>query len=145
MTETTMKRDAISRWMMCLLASVMVIAVGGCEYAPARAEQDTLDRDLYPKIALHESLRGDIVVADVVENAGPPYRVTVALRSKTSTADRLVQYRFIYLDSSGVPIGETPGWLSERMPARTETFIKSNALDYGATDWRMEIRPSRDG
>lgn len=126
-----------------LTFGAVLLSAMGCEYAPARAERDTLNRDLYPQVSLHENLRGAIVVADVIEESGPPFRVTVALRSKTSTTDRLVQYRFIYLDASGSPIGDEAGWLSARLPARTEKFIKSNALDYGAKDWRMEIRPAR--
>lgn len=141
--ETVMKIVHRKASIVGMVLAAVSLVMAGCQYAPARAERDKLDRDTYPQISLHEDLRGAIVVADVIENPGPPYRVTVALRSRTSTADRLVQYRFIYLDSSGQPIGDEAGWLSERFPARTEKFIKSNALDRGATDWRMEIRPAR--
>lgn len=115
----------------------------GCKYAPAGAKPDPLDRNLYPRVVLTEDLRGAIVVSDVIEDEGSPLKVTVVLRSLTNSADRNVQYRFIYLDERGNPENVAPGWRSRRMPARSEVFIKSNAMDRDAVDWRMEIRSAR--
>ena len=136
-------RRAMTTLAFFLGTAACLINAIGCEYAPAEAKPDPLDRTTYPRVALHEALRDAIVVSDVIEEFSDPLKVTVALRSMTHSSDRVVRYRFIYFDDAGLPQNADPDWHRRRMAARTEVFIKSNALDRDAVDWRMEIKPAK--
>ena len=54
-----------------------------------------------------------------------------------------VQYRFLFFDHSGRPVGPDPAWQQIYLPARAQEFVTGTALAKEAVDWRLEVRPSR--
>jgi uncharacterized protein YcfL len=121
-------------------------AAGACSdnpYAPREAGADPLPSEDYPQVSALEKLHKVIVVSDVKEDAGPPLKITAAVRNRANDDERDVQYRFFFLDKDGRPENAQPDWRYVHMPARTLVYMTGNALDVGATSWRLEIRPAR--
>lgn len=124
----------------------MLVAAGGCDktMAPGAVQADPLAPQLYAKIAALQGLEPYLVMGTPPRvEAGPPMRVTCAIRAKTDYEELNVQYRYIFVDAGGVPLNNNPDWQYLRMQSRTESFFSGNALDKTAADWRLEIRPAR--
>ncbi len=138
-----MCKARVSRWVGVAVAVSGLCLAGGCKYPPARAKDDPLRREDYPRIAVLEGLDRAIVVSDVREEKGPPLLVTVTCRNIGDDAERDVQYRFFFYDERGRPEELDPDWQYVHMPARTYIYLRGNALDAGFVDWKLEIRPAR--
>lgn len=129
-----------------LAAGMMLIGLSGCGDArkpPGRAERDVLHEDLYPQVAATEGLDEYLVVSRVTKSDTEPLQVTVGMRNLTNDDEHYVEYRFFFFDENGKPLQNNPDWHYFTVPARTEFFLTGTALDRGATDWRLEIRPAR--
>jgi hypothetical protein len=132
------------RWTSLGLACTIVLSlVGGCKYPPKAGREDPLALEDYPRIAVLERLHRAVVVADVIEQSGPPLRVTVVLRNKANDDERWVQYRFIFFDAQNRREHPDPDWHTIHMPARTHVEVSGNALDARIVDWNLEVRPAR--
>ena len=128
---------------VAVILSSLSIGCGDRPKAPARARQDVLAAEDYPQITVERRIRRTLAVSDIVEDPGPPLSVTVPVRSLRKKRDIHVQYRFMFLDASGVPLYRDPDWHYMKMSARTQVFMQGNALDANARDWRLEIRRAR--
>lgn len=130
----------------CLISALFacMVLVVGCHSAkrPHEGQPDPLPPDEYPQIATLEGLKGYVVIGDVVTQQGPPLEVSVSVRARTDK-ELNVQYRFVFLDSKSLPLDADPDWRYITMPARTQAYMRANALDSNAVDWRLEIRPAR--
>ena len=136
---------------MVALAPVVLgvaLGLGGCKtqdpnMPPGSPGADTLPG--YPQIVAMDGLGRWIVgePAIVEHDPGKLMRVTQPIRSITDTQHLRVQYRFVYLDSSGRPMRAQEEWRYIVIPARTQVFLDGNSLSTEAQDWRLEIRSAR--
>ena len=107
--------------------------------APFTPKPDELSRELYPRVVCEKPLADWLVSGTpIVRRDTGPLDVTVPLRLTSSN-----QYRFIFLDASGVPIRSQSEWRYFQLEPRNEFFLRGTALDTTATDWRCEIRSNR--
>ncbi len=131
-----------SVWLGVMLVAVCAAGCGN-PHPPGAAGEDPLAPEDYPQVAALEGLKRKIVVANVVEDPGPPMHVQVTLRNRSRSTERHVQYRFLFFDEQERPENPNPDWHYMHLPARTEVFMQANALDAKAGKWRLEIRPAR--
>lgn len=128
-----------------LLALIMSSAVTGCVKAPFTGKADAVPIDNYPRIvASRETYKNLRFSAGIVE-AGTldrPMRVSVPVRSTFERSNLNVQYRFEFLDGAGRPMRRSGNaeWRYKALPPRNQVFLDGNALDTGASDWRLEVR-----
>ncbi len=127
------------------LAACPALVLTGCDTvkAPASSRPDPLPAAAYPQIVIDKELEGLIVNGVPKIDRARIMSVVVPIRATTERADLRVQYRFQFFNRDGVPIGETPDWRYTVLPSRNQVFLPGNAIDAGAEDWRMEIRPAR--
>jgi len=127
---------------LCALTGVFMLT--GCTKPPGAASPDPLSADKYPRIAALEGLDRNLSFATPIidDSPGGPLSVTVPLRWR-SDKEINVQYRFIFFDAAGSPAGPDPAWQQTYLPARSQEFVTGAALAKEATDWRLEVRPSR--
>jgi len=126
-------------------AAFPVFAQPGCDTvkAPASSQPDQLPAAAYPQIVVDKELKGLIVNGVPKIDRARILSVTVPIRATTDHADIRAQYRFYFFDRNGVPMGEEPDWRYTVLPSRSQVFLSANAIDAGAEDWRLEIRPAR--
>lgn len=137
-----------ARSIVLTVALAPSLLVTGCDTvkAPASAKPDQLAPVAYPQIVVDHELDGLIVYSAPKIERARIMSVVVPIRATTNTADLRVQYRFFFLDRNGVPIGSDqngPDWRYTQLPSRSQVFLSGNAIDAGAEDWRLEIRPAR--
>ena len=137
-----------ARILLVLTAALPALALSGCDTtkAPASSRPDPLPAAAYPQIVIDRELEGLIVNGVPKIDRARIMSVVVPIRATTDRADLRVQYRFIFLDKNGVPIGSDqngPDWRYTQLPSRSQVFLSGNAIDAGAEDWRMEVRPAR--
>ncbi|MBL9002482.1 MAG: DUF1425 domain-containing protein [Phycisphaerae bacterium] len=114
--------------------------------APFTPKPDELSRELYPRVVCEKPLADWLVSGTpIVRRDTGPLDVTVPLRLTSSNPSQFArtQYRFIFLDASGVPIRSQSEWRYFQLEPRNEFFLRGTALDTTATDWRCEIRSNR--
>ncbi len=117
----------------------------GCDTvrAPGSATPDPLPNVAYPKIEAAEGLGEYLSYGDVKVTSQKPLTVQVPIRPRTESEDLRVQYRFIFLDQFGVALNPDAAWTWRKLASRRQDFLSGNAMTSKATDWRLEIRPSR--
>ena len=128
--------------LMLAMMLVGVVGVGsGCSMQPRSASTDTeANQDLYPQVVVIDPLKVSKHQPIVTESDGvTPMRVTVPVRLKSNKSQE-VQYRFVFLDRKGRPVGPAMDWRWKVMPARALIYMEGEALDTDAVDWRLEIR-----
>ena len=136
---------------LCLVGLGSVTTLGGCQkpqLAPATPGADPLARAQYPKVVVETPLARWLVMSEpVVQNApnGGPLSVTVPIRLMSSMPNQYarIQYRFIFLDSSGSPLRGQSDWRFVRLEPQNQVFLTGNAIDTNAADWRCEIQSGR--
>ena len=139
----------MSRSMVLVMAAVAggVAMVGGagCDTvrAPGTSYADPLPPSAYPQIEAAEGLQGFIVNNRPIVSNDRIMSVSVPLRAATEYEDLRVQYRFLFYDKAGRTIGDEPSWRYVKLASRRETQLSGNALDAGAVDWRLQLRPAR--
>lgn len=111
--------------------------------APGSATPDPLPNVAYPKIEAAEGLGEYLSYGDVKITSQKPLTVQVPIRPRTETEDLRVQYRFIFMDQFGVALNPDAAWTWRKLASRRQDFLSGNAMTSKATDWRLEIRPSR--
>lgn len=134
-----------------LLALGSLATLSGCQkpqLAPATPGADPLAKAQYPKVVVETPLAPWLVMSEpVVQNApnNGPLSVTVPIRLMSSTPDQYarIQYRFIFLDSNGVPLRGQSDWRFVRLEPQNQVFLTGNAIDTNAADWRCEIQSGR--
>lgn len=132
--------------LVCCGMVVLALMIGACSdklRRPGMASSDPLPKSEYPQVAALEGLDDYVTISDAIVDKGPPLDVTVVLRSLAKKQSMDVQYRFFFIDWVGRPLEIEPDWRAIRLTARTQSFVRGNALDSNASDWRLEIRPAR--
>ncbi len=119
--------------------------VAGCTYSPGTPDPDPLAGGAYPQIVgLYGLDRHELLVdaPRIVNDAERPMSVTVPIRTKIRK-EIPCQYRFIFLNDRGMPIGQPAEWQYVLLQPRARTYLTGSAQDIGAADWICEIRPDR--
>ena len=142
--------NRITRRSLALLAAAALpsLLLTGCDTvkAPASSQPDQLPAAAYPQIVVDRELQGLIVNGVPKVEHARIMSVVVPIRAITDRADLRAEYRFIFLNKSGVPIPDEPkgpDWRWIQLPSRSQVFLSGNAIDAGGEDWRLEIRPAR--
>lgn len=127
------------------VAGMVVLLAGGCDTtkAPAAGRGDPVTRDQYPRNNPQGGLANWLYFDAPIVEREPVMRVSTPVRSTSDDYELRVQYRYIWLDADGRPQNSNPDWRYTVLPRRTQTFLDGNALDRGAKDWRLEVRPAR--
>ena len=129
-----------------LLPVLFAVLMTGCTYAPGTPDPDPLPGTAYPQVVgLYGLDRGELLVDAprvAPEDEGRPMSVSVPIRTKIRK-EIPAQYRFIFLNDRGLPIGEPAEWKYVLLQPRARTYLAGNAPDVGAVDWICEIRPDR--
>jgi hypothetical protein len=126
----------------CTTVLGAVLPLVACTYPPQEGRVDRVLPGEYPQVAVLEGLDDRVFVHDVTENPGPPMSVTVYVRNNRSDGQDEIQYRFMFYDRDHRLIGGDPDWNFKFLPARTKVALSANAMDRGATEWNLEIRPA---
>jgi uncharacterized protein YcfL len=132
-----------------LLAVVLTAcALAGCasprQTGPIPAANDPIPLEAYPKITVPYALAPYIVAAPTTVVEGGVLKVTTPIRLTSNPGQwAKVQYRYIFLDSRGLPVRSQPEWQPATLEPHQQVFLSANSLDSNATDWRLEIRPQR--
>jgi uncharacterized protein YcfL len=128
---------------IALAASALV----GCtptQRGPISAAADPIPLEAYPKITVPYALAPYIVAAPTTVQEGGVLKVTTPIRLTSNPGQwAKVQYRYIFLDSRGLPVRSQPEWQPITLEPHQQVFLSANSLDTNATDWRLEIRPQR--
>lgn len=130
---------------------LMIVGVAGCNdpvKAPFTPGADQLPRNQYPKVTVEPALSRWLVISEPIVAPAPnggPITVNVPLRLTSTTPDQFarIQYRYIFLDASGVPLRTQSDWKYMRLEPRNQVFLQGNAIDTTAADWRLEIQSGR--
>ncbi|GEM_PF-850649 len=119
--------------------------LSGCDTvrAPGSATPDPLPNVAYPKIEAAEGLGEYLSYGDVKVTSQSPLTVQVPIRARTESEDLRVQYRFIFADQFGTVLNPDAAWTWRKLASRRQDFLSGNAMSSKATDWRLQIRPSR--
>ena len=134
-----------TRLMMTGLAA-FALALSGCvtDYQPGGATLE--DGANYPQVVIIGNLGGGVRKHQpqvTPSEDGSPMAVTVPLRLMADKS-REVQYRFMFFDAVGRPLGPEMDWRWQVMPARALIYLQGTALDERAVDWRLEVRPYKE-
>ena len=144
--------SSAARFVVSALAALSLAAVGGCHKdtvkAPFTPGPDQLPKSQYPRVTVEPALASWIVLADPVAAPAPnngPLTVSVPIRLTSTRPDQYarIQYRFIFLDASGLPLRTQSDWRFVRLEPRNQVFLTGNATDTTAADWRCEIQSGR--
>lgn len=121
------------------------LGLSGCDTirAPGSATPDPLPNVAYPQIEAAEGLSEFLSYGEVKITGRTPLSVQVPIRARTESEDLRVQYRFLFLDDHGVALNPDAAWTYEKMASRRQTFWSGTAMTNRATDWRLQIRPTR--
>ena len=143
-----MFRTTLGRWTLAagLAAGALGLMVtAGCDTvrAPGSAIADPLPAGAYPQIEAAGGLEGFIVYGEPKVGRDRIMSVTVPIRAATDHEDVRVQYRFRFFDKAGAPMGDEPSWQYVKLASRRQEFMSGNAMDAGAMDWRLQIRPAK--
>jgi len=140
------------RTLLPILALGLLASLGGCNRdtvkAPFTPGPDQLPKSQYPNVTIEAALSSWVVLADPVVAPAPnggPLTVSVPIRLTSTRPDQFarIQYRFIFLDASGVPLRTQSDWRFVRLEPRNQVFLTGNATDTTATGWRCEIQSGR--
>ena len=128
-----------------LLLSTVFLTACDTVKAPPAGRTDTIEQKQYPQITVQDGLQPWIGInTPVVDRSGDVMKVNVPIRLLSDAGQYShVQYRFIFLDKSGVPLRTQTDWRYTTLEPRIQQIVSANALDTTAADWRMEIRPAR--
>jgi uncharacterized protein YcfL len=142
-----MKNHARLRHLTLAALAGLSLTMTACDTvkAPFSPKGDQVPKALYPKVVLQSTLADWIVLAEPVAAPAPnggPLTVSVPIRLTSERPDQFarIQYRFIFLDASGVPLRSQSDWRYMRLEPRNQVFLQGNATDTTAVDWRCEIR-----
>lgn len=124
-----------------------LLGITGCQSgprAPGAGQADPLSEAAYPQIAAVEGLSDHLAFGKPVvsRETDRPMSVTVPVRS-LSNQQISVQYRFEFMDAAGLPLEPAMGWRFLPLPGRVQHFVKGAAIDLGAVDWRLIVRPAQ--
>jgi hypothetical protein len=143
-----MNRSFFAPIALVVIPAMLATGCGGGPKAPYEPRHDQLSKGQYPKVTIEEPLSTWVIQSDAVVGQAPnggPLTVSVPIRLGSQTPDQYarIQYRFIFLDSTGAPLRTQSDWRYMRLEPRNQVFLQGNATDTTATDWRCEIRSGR--
>lgn len=133
------------RGVLLCAAAGAALSLSGCQnrnIAPPAGYGDPVHGANYPRVVMLDGLQQWVVYdAPRVTREGT-LDVAMAIRN-VSDREINAQYRFRFLDGSGVPVGPEPEWQYVRLPIKAREFIRATALDSRALDWEVQVRPAR--
>lgn len=134
------------KWTMpgVMMAAVLALAACDTTRAPGAAGPDPLPEGAYPQVAALEGFGRYMSSSPPVIDRGDdqtPMKVEVPVRLR-SDQQRSAQYRFIFFDDRGAPLRPIMQWRFETLPPRSQVYLRGQATDPAAVDWRLEIRPA---
>lgn len=125
-------------------AALATAALSGCNTDPPAAKPDKVSAAAYPQITATEGLDRFVAYDKAVVDRSDAGAMSVSVPVRlTRNKETPIEYRFTFFDERGRPLRPESDWQYKVLPARTQQFISSTALDMDATDWRLEIRPAR--
>jgi uncharacterized protein YcfL len=129
-----------------VVAALAGVALAGCasNKDPYAARPDTIAQRDYPQVEVTADLAEWVAVNTPVVERDEILKVTVPVRLLSDHGEfSRVKYRFTFLDAKGVPLRVQPDEQYMKLEPRNQVFMKANATDSSAVDWRLYIRPNR--
>ncbi len=74
---------------------------------------------------------------------GPPYQVSVGVRSTNKRLPIQIQYLFDFFDSYGRKTNQTSDWSFKTLPPAVEVQIDGVSISENAKSWRLRVRPAK--
>ena len=128
---------------VALIAPALLLAITtGCQTPPPPAVGAD-DYNLYPTVTATGGMHTVLKVreAGVSVQNGDVLKASIPVRN-IATQTKLVQYRYFFFDSNGVPHNPNPAWKRARIAPNVEVYMVGNSTR-PAADYRLEIRPQR--
>lgn len=129
-----------------MTAIVMVlglIGLRGCSTAPIGAKPDVVNE--YPKIAFNtESLAKAVKMNPPVVGKSDTGMLMVTQPIRNASDEVLyIEYRFIWKDVTGRPVGPDMSWRYMRLEPRLNDVFSANASSDAVTDYQIQMRWAR--
>jgi uncharacterized protein YcfL len=135
--------------MMILIGTVAAIVAGGCEppdISPAPGLGDPYPAPINdPQITVHdEELRMFLGFqpAIVVNDGERPLLVEVPVRN-LADSPRLIDYRFIFFDATGLELQPVMGWHFQPMQPKQNVRLRARAPHLSAINYKLEVKWAR--
>jgi hypothetical protein len=78
----------------------------------------------------------------VIRRDGAPLEIQVPVRN-LANEQYLTEYRFVFFDANRQVVQPEMGWVMQPLVAKQTEYLRANALDTQAVDWKLEVRWSR--
>ena len=129
--------------MIGIVLVIGVITLGGCSTAPIGSQPDVVNE--YPKVVLNtESLAKAIKLNPAMVRKTDTGMLKVTQPIRAATDDVLyIEYRFIWKDATGQPVGPEMSWRYKRLEPRLNDYISANATSDQVTDYQVQLRWAR--
>jgi uncharacterized protein YcfL len=136
-----------------LIASSMILAciaggVTACNTAkskgPYASGHDAYTHEQYPQIEGLARLGNFMVHGDPIVTYEKNQAMTVSVPVRVlRERDVRAQYRFVFFDERDRPLEPQMDWQYAELPGRTQTVLTATSLQPEASDWRLQVRPTR--
>lgn len=94
---------------------------------------------IVPLNGLDEVLR----FGNLVENSGPPYSISLTIRSLNKEKPIYCQFSVQFFDAAGRTTNPNEEWFFLSVPPLIETNLVANAISDQAVSWRLVIREAK--
>ena len=128
---------------LCALSAL----TAGCQPRPVPPAMghNPMPEGAYPKNIAIQGLHTALEARHAIVVAGDeqrPLEVTVPVLSFVEYGLN-VQYKFEFFDRNARPLRVDEGYRFKHIEPGAEAFLRGNALDTAAVDWRLTVRPAR--
>ena len=130
---------------LALLTALLAACTPNPATPPPAGMADMLPSRDYPQIVATSGLQPFLAFDRPNVQVAPdrPMSVVTGVRNLDPLAVR-VQYRYLFFDRTGRPIGQPMDFQFASLPGNgVQTFLSGSALDTNAADWRLEVRSAR--
>lgn len=130
--------------MLIIVLALGLVGFQGCSTAPIGSQPDVVSE--YPRVAFNtESLAKVLKMnpATVSKSATGMLMVTQPVRNASDSV-LYVEYRFIWKDVTGQPVGPEMTWRYKRLEPRLNEVISANATSDTVTDYQIQLRWARN-
>jgi uncharacterized protein YcfL len=125
---------------MKIITSIAIVAscVGLQVHALAQTQDPGTPAAIAAKVALRGEAQG-IQITEIRITRPNDILVVAADMVNSTTADRVVFYRFRWVDSNGNQVGDGEAWKQMSILGRGQQTVKSVAPTHKATDFKLEM------